>query len=1157
MWGDLVAIISSSPYHCPGVRSHLGSSCDQSRAMASEAELSALAELEKRVSKLSAPAAHLTTDEMLEAFLLGDVISEKMRSRAYEFITEAPGQPILFQYMSDGWSGWTHSHEKLRIDGKLHKIQTRRRPEFCLERVLIRSALPDTGVFMIIGAARIMLDGKGHQNFFTALTEFCKHPRLLNHRGVLSELYSFDGLLHTSMMRLIHGRHHMMYSREYGPGELADDSESTLLYLLNWVEGFGCGAHAASKAIEWGLSSVCYPTAVDDWHIAFESVRNSSADLFALIPQFISRFTRFRDQGSEESSAVRDFWMVYKPTTFSGDLIDKFLPFFKGGFLWVEYEAQFVSEVYDILCKMVAACFRMSKFCSTRWGGIKRCARQYMVSEAVGMFQVCDMLKRRVGMGSGHINGYFDRLKTPLRTFISVASLSADPTEQFLTSMLEDDRLLRHLERLEADMQVNIQKVCDVPPHVYSLVASLAGDDDLCGERLQQMTVSCTLASRAFLDRAVIRPCHALPFSLALGDISANLHALSVGPPPSNLTSRKIKALLEMGYSHGELISGIQLWKDASFTAHCVEKGHKACAVMLEAASSGMGTPRMTSQGLLNAIRLQFKQGRPQQQLALLDKQMAFLESRNVNKIRPNNIPLQLVGSAPSNATLPVDDGTSAEHRRTPTEAAMSTWTSLTAVEQEECRKESIELMKQKGESLQQEKIALRELIDRLQLVVSHSPVAAELANHVSSVRWRAEELHAIWSAFVARRKVKLGNRSVGAICDVHSPRVPDQEFIDILLDFYEEMRDPEPQEPWWARELCQQRDMMHGFVFWQTDPVAEDVGFLWMYGKKSPCQAEFLQLRRIIFARDHDDVAKFFRHNTAWREHVFTWSPMKFMSEAMVPFDVDGEYVALQSSVFLKPHYIVSNSEPIPLEVILSQLGKERPLRERAPARPRRPDANVLDSLIADHPWLQDHFNNRRRAAPRRPGALHDGVVDDGMADVASFSDAESDGNAESDGDVEVAEPDVLAALNEARNQLDFATFWDEDASFHVQWLGGMWTYRNTGQAFDRIVVKGTRARVLEFCTIFKWPKFRSYSKQKYLGESNVRMLAFGFCRKSRFFYRIWADAGFDPEFSFVEGSYTAYLEDPDYLDWALELELTSACFGAVVRDRGVMPDR
>jgi hypothetical protein len=150
-------------------------------------------------------------------------------------------------------------------------------------------------------------------------------------------------------------------------------------------------------------------------------------------------------------------------------------------------------------------------------------------------------------MGSGHVNGYFDKMGPSLRTFIVVASVSSVPTERFLVDLMDDDRLLRHYIPLVADMEANIKKVCSLHPRVFSLLALLARSDALDGGTLQQTCIRCMLSCRSFLDRDVFKRCRELPFSLAVGNIADNLRALSAAADASNLTAKKIRSLCRIG----------------------------------------------------------------------------------------------------------------------------------------------------------------------------------------------------------------------------------------------------------------------------------------------------------------------------------------------------------------------------------------------------------------------------------------------------------------------------------------------------------------------------------------------------------------------------------------------------------------------------------
>ena len=171
--------------------------------MEDDTTLSAIDKLRAEFDKLAATSAHLTSAQSRASFTLADVISSFTHERANQFIIDNPQETLLFQYMNDGWSCWISSHKNFTDASGTHRVQSKHRAEFCLERAILRncSGSDSSVIFMMFGIPRPMLLGKCTSNFFQAMLDFTKHPRMLGHKGILNELYIFDGLHHDPLLK--------------------------------------------------------------------------------------------------------------------------------------------------------------------------------------------------------------------------------------------------------------------------------------------------------------------------------------------------------------------------------------------------------------------------------------------------------------------------------------------------------------------------------------------------------------------------------------------------------------------------------------------------------------------------------------------------------------------------------------------------------------------------------------------------------------------------------------------------------------------------------------------------------------------------------------------------------------------------------------------
>ena len=438
-----------------------------------------------------------------------------------------------------------------------------------------------------------------------------------------------------------------------------------------------------------------------------------------------------------------------------------------------------------------------------------------------------------------------------------------------------------------------------------------------------------------------------------------------------------------------------------------------------------------------------------------------------------------------------------------------------------------------------------------------------DVSNAVANVCYTDSELTLLSDRISITRQPGQATHTVQSACQVTAPRGLDPEFHELLEATGKHFGEELPgQVPWWSHDLCWHRDDMHGIILIQIDPPLQ-TALCWMWGKKSPRICHFLQLVKIEWG-DVAEVARYFGHNSRWYDFVFKWEALDFTPERLTPFDADGELAILPEGLWLNDHYHVTDATPVPLDVFVAGLPRQstRAAREPKPdaKRPSAPPRSVME----EYPWLARIFPGR--SGHRPGGAPSAGLVDyeeppiieDPIEDPIEEADVEdlSEAIVEVEADptevtVTMGPAEVMEALALARLDLPLD---DRSRPFYVQWKGGNYTEEHMGVAVYRAIVCVRHGRPTAFCEAFSWPKHRSWSKLKYDGEENVRMLANEFCRRASFFYNTWVEQLFDPAFSFA-GSGVSFTESEEYLNWALSLDVTDACFDAVLRDKAVYP--
>ena len=189
-------------------------------------------------------------------------------------------RPAMLCYMSDGWSAFTWTTNRVRCGNGFVESWHLERIEYLLQRAVLRVAKPGGGstAAIMVSNPRPLLHGKGALAIYKCFDEF--HKPLREFTVAACILFCvFDGLHLTSMARLIMGRRVLFYEYLQRTGQLFDHIQD----LTDFTFFIHCVAHVFSLALKWGLSPWCTKDLLKDIHVAIKACARSS---YALSDQF-------------------------------------------------------------------------------------------------------------------------------------------------------------------------------------------------------------------------------------------------------------------------------------------------------------------------------------------------------------------------------------------------------------------------------------------------------------------------------------------------------------------------------------------------------------------------------------------------------------------------------------------------------------------------------------------------------------------------------------------------------------------------------------------------------------------------------------------------------------------------------------------------------
>ena len=390
--------------------------------------------------------------------------------------------------------------------------------------------------------------------------------------------------------------------------------------------------------------------------------------------------------------------------------------------------------------------------------------------------------------------------------------------------------------------------------------------------------------------------------------------------------------------------------------------------------------------------------------------------------------------------------------------------------------------------------------------------------NNVSEEPFTSEELDAAAEHYESEEVQQIRTAPhVGGFGD--APKAPDAEEQAIWNTTIESLpQAPEPDTPWWAREICRNRDKFRNCAI--STSTDANVYWLCVIEKQQPHEATFLELRRLplVLSMDAGDTGASRSTGAILHKQEYEFLPPVMKIEKEMDITNEDE-IFVRTGLCFHTTCIVSLHDPVDFErFIIDECGKHINIdaqpRAAPKRRPRPLHSDRRQELLALHDWMSDDDlpplpPPRRPRVPPAPGIVEPPVFVDSPEYEPTDPGDESDDpempvledvEAEvASGVVPLASADAVARHEAIRDALA----WGEDTLyFKPRTLGGIWTGEHLGVGANAYGGFARTKLCKEWCDRVGFPKQAVHAFVKYNGQDNAANLSNEYCRRGEFFY-------------------------------------------------------
>ena len=226
-----------------------------------------------------------------------------------------------------------------------------------------------------------------------------------------------------------------------------DESEQFLLGWSDIVVDIKCVLHGLHNAMKWGLRPHWDSELSDTLHIVILSLRQSSVELADHIPEFLEKCLLYEDVPldgwNEYDLARRHVWRLLGVDEEALEDLMLVNPRWDQGRkkLLVNAHLEWDPLASSKVTTCIAMMMRWHNFTGSRFAGLSQACRLLLRSMLVGIDSLVAVTLADQAVSKYYLCGY-KKITTPIRHFVAITALSAQPLESVTLSMLGEDRFL-------------------------------------------------------------------------------------------------------------------------------------------------------------------------------------------------------------------------------------------------------------------------------------------------------------------------------------------------------------------------------------------------------------------------------------------------------------------------------------------------------------------------------------------------------------------------------------------------------------------------------------------------------------------------------------------------------------------------------------------